>query len=122
VTAVKGMIVQVMENLISNSVYWLKQRRKLDVDFRPKISVTIDTRHKEIRFNDNGPGVPPEKKDDIFRPFFTTKPPGEGKGLGLFISREIAHYHGGEVYLSDIHAAGKKTLNTFVFSLEANGK
>jgi len=122
VTAVKGMIVQVMENLISNSVYWLKQRNKLDVNFRPKIIVTIDTRHKEIRFADNGPGVPLEKKEDVFRPFFTTKPPGEGKGLGLFISREIARYHGGELDLLDVHASGTNILNTFVFTLEAKGK
>lgn len=122
VVAVKGMILQVIENLISNSVYWLKQQMKLEPAFQPLITVTIDTRRKQLRFSDNGPGIPPARREDIFQPFFTTKPPGEGKGLGLYISREIAEYHGGELYLSETHAKGRDSLNTFVFALEANGK
>ena len=122
VLAVKGMIVQIIENLVSNSVYWLKQQKKLEPAFQPLITVTIDTRRKQIRFSDNGPGIPPARREDIFQPFFTTKPPGEGKGLGLYISREIAEYHGGELYLSETHAKGKASLNTFVFALEAKGE
>lgn len=122
VVAVKGMILQIIENLISNSVYWLKQQMKLEPTFQPLITVVIDTRQKQIRFTDNGPGIPTARREDIFQPFFTTKPPGEGKGLGLYISREIAEYHGGELYLSETHAKGRNSLNTFVFALEANGK
>ena len=90
---VKGMVAHIVENLLSNSVYWLKQQKALDRSFQPEIEVVIDTRAKEIRFTDNGPGVEPSREEEIFQPFVTTKPPGEGKGLGLYISREIASYH-----------------------------
>ena len=43
---------------------------------------------------DNGPGVPVSRKERIFQPFVTTKPSGMGKGLGLFIARDMAEYHG----------------------------
>lgn len=117
IKSVKGMIVQILENLISNSVYWFKQERIRNKSFTPKITITIYTHTQELHFTDNGPGVDPEMKDDIFQPFVTTKPPGEGKGLGLFISREIAHYNGAILYLLDQPTVHSDTLNTFVFSL-----
>lgn len=117
IKAVKGMIVQVLENLISNSVYWLKQQKELDPAFRPKIGIVIDTEGKEISFTDNGPGIDPERSEEIFLPFVTLKPSGEGKGLGLYIAREIATYHDAELYLSEIPSAHARKLNTFVFSL-----
>jgi signal transduction histidine kinase len=52
----------------------------------------------EIRVRDNGIGIPPEIKDRLFQPFFTTKPPGEGTGLGLSMSYDIiAQQHGGSI-------------------------
>jgi signal transduction histidine kinase len=120
VKMVKGMIVQIMENLLSNSVYWLKQQKTIEKGFSPEIVVTIDTQEKEIHFTDNGPGVPPFRKEEIFQPFVTTKPPGEGKGLGLFISREIAKYHGASIYMSENKAVHDDRLNTFILSLEAD--
>lgn len=119
VKMVKGMIVQIMENLLSNSVYWLKQKRTIERGFSPKIDLAINTHAKEIHLTDNGPGVPPFRKEEIFQPFVTTKPPGEGKGLGLYISREIAKYHGASIYMSDKKAIHKDRLNTFILSLEA---
>ncbi len=120
VKMVKGMIVQIMENLLSNSVYWLKQQKTIEKGLSPEIVVTIDTQEKEINFTDNGPGVPPFRKEEIFQPFVTTKPPGEGKGLGLFISREIAKYHGASIYMSENKAVHDDRLNTFILSLEAD--
>jgi signal transduction histidine kinase len=52
----------------------------------------------EIRVRDNGMGIPPEIKDRLFQPFFTTKPPGEGTGLGLSMSYDIiTQQHGGSI-------------------------
>ena len=119
---VKGMVVQVLENLISNSVYWLKQERKMDSSFSPSIDVAIDVRARKISFSDNGPGVEPERKEIIFQPFVSTKPPGEGKGLGLYIAQEIAKYHEANLYLSDETTAHSDRLNTFILSLGVNGQ
>jgi signal transduction histidine kinase len=119
VHAVKGMIVQVLENLISNSVYWLRRQKELQPNFRPAVLVTVDVLEKRIRFTDNGPGVEPERKDEIFQAFVTTKPAGEGKGLGLFISQEIARYNGAHLFLSDQATVHQGFLNTFVLDLEA---
>jgi signal transduction histidine kinase len=118
VRVVKGMIVQVIENLISNSVYWLKQERRASKrSFEPEIRVSIDTEAREIRVSDNGPGVDPDMAEEVFLPFVTTKPPREGKGLGLYVSREIARYHGGDLRLDTSPTTRKSRLNTFIFSL-----
>jgi signal transduction histidine kinase len=70
-------------------------------------------RRVEIRFVDDGPGIPAEVKTKIFDWFFTTKPPGEGTGLGLAVSREIVAVHGGEMRVEDTPAGGA----TFVIEL-----
>ena len=120
VRMVKGMVAQIVENLLSNSVYWLKQQKVLDATFDSKIGIVIDTAAKEIRVTDNGPGVDPSRKDEIFQPFVTTKPPGEGKGLGLYLSREIASYHDAALGMSDVRSVHSDRLNTFVLSLEGS--
>jgi signal transduction histidine kinase len=109
---VKGMIVQIIENLLSNSVYWLKQKRKLE-RFTPRIDVVIDSDLKVISVTDNGPGVDDGRREEIFQPFVTTKPPSEGKGLGLYISREIARYNGADVEMDDEQRGPEGRLNTF---------
>lgn len=122
--AVPGMIIQVVENLISNSVYWLGQKKLHNASFCPEIGLVIDTQQRRIIFRDNGPGISNASREDIFRAFYTTKPPGKGKGLGLFIAREIAQYHGARLYLSDQPAPGEEHLHplnqhlsTFILNL-----
>src|SRR5574341_985410 len=122
IKAVKGMIVQILENLISNSVYWIKQQSKIDKSFFPVIEIIINTETNEVRFVDNGPGVEPERKEEIFEPFITSKPPGEGKGLGLFISREVAQYNDMKLFMSDESTVHSDRLNTFVLAIGAKEK
>lgn len=122
VRMVKGMIVQILENLISNSVYWLKQQKKMIAGFKPDIEIVLNLRSRELSVTDNGPGVAPSNKEEIFQPFVTNKPPGEGKGLGLYIAREIAHYNESEIILSDESMIQNGRLNTFVLILGGGKK
>ncbi|MBB4388542.1 signal transduction histidine kinase [Rhizobium leguminosarum] len=117
IKAVKGMIVQVIENLLDNSLFWLGQQMRSDPSFRGKISIEIDTADSQLLFTDNGPGIATGRAEEVFRPFVSSKPPGEGKGLGLYISKEIARYHGSDLFLLDAPRSGR--LNTFV--LDING-
>ena len=86
-------ITRVFLNLISNGFYAVAKRRAeaTDSGFEPMLSAA--TRNLgdavEIRIRDNGTGIPPEVKDKMFNPFFTTKPAGEGTGLGLSMSYDI---------------------------------
>jgi len=118
IRAVKGMVVQILENLLANSVYWLRQQRTLDPSHASQICIVVDTKAKTLSVTDNGPGVAPELKERIFEAFFTTKPAGTGKGLGLFIAREIAKYHGAELFLAEPPTGPKGTYRTFVLTLE----
>jgi signal transduction histidine kinase len=117
VKMVKGMIVQVAENLLSNSLYWLKAHAKINDDFEPLIEIEIDTRLGAVQVTDNGPGVTKEIRPRLFTPFFTTKPAGQGKGLGLFISRDIAKYHDCTLELSSEHRVHPDRFNTFTLRL-----
>lgn len=117
---VKGMFVQILENLIANSMYWLKVAKRLDSSFTPRIQVTLDKGERVLTLSDNGPGVPVERKNQVFQPFFTTKEPGEGHGLGLYVSREIANYNGASLRLADDESIHDGKLNTFVLELGAD--
>jgi signal transduction histidine kinase len=93
-------ITRVLLNLIANGFYAATKRRAqgLDPSYQPTLKVaTRDLGNEvEIAIRDNGTGIPPEVKAKIFNPFFTTKPPGEGTGLGLSLSHDIVvKQHGG---------------------------
>ena len=94
IRAVRGMVVQILENLVVNASYWLKRQAEYEEGFKPQLAVTVDLDGPCIMVQDNGPGVPVSRKERIFQPFVTTKPSGMGKGLGLFIARDMAEYHG----------------------------
>ena len=81
VRAVRGMVIQILENLIVNAAYWLKRQAEYEDSFEPRLAVTVDTEEQQLIVQDNGPGVPVSRKDRIFQPFVTTKPSGMGKGL-----------------------------------------
>jgi signal transduction histidine kinase len=95
-------ITRVLLNLISNGFYAVSKRNAENgaADYQPV--VIVDTRdrgtHVEIRIRDNGTGIPPEVRAKMFNPFFTTKPAGEGTGLGLSMSHDIiVKQHGGSI-------------------------
>ena len=93
IRAVRGMVIQILENLVVNAAYWLKRQAEYEEDFKPGMIVTVDSQTRQLVVEDNGPGVPVSRKNRIFQPFVTTKPSGMGKGLGLFIARDMAEYH-----------------------------
>ncbi len=94
-------IGRVLLNLINNAFYAVSVSAKSSVDgnYQPKISISTKKIGSivEIRVKDNGPGIPENVKDKIFQPFFTTKPTGQGTGLGLSLSYDIIKAHGGEL-------------------------
>jgi signal transduction histidine kinase len=94
-------ITRVFLNLISNGFYAVTKRKADNgVGFDPVVSATTKDRgdRVEIRIRDNGTGIPPEVKEKMFNPFFTTKPAGEGTGLGLSMSHDIiVKQHGGTI-------------------------
>ena len=94
-------ITRVFLNLIANGFYAVNKRKtENNEDFDPVVSATTTDRgnHVEIRIRDNGTGIPDEVKEKMFNPFFTTKPAGEGTGLGLSMSHDIiVKQHGGTI-------------------------
>ena len=89
---------RVFLNLISNGIYAASSRSPSSNDFKPELVVhtEVDEEQVSVTVRDNGIGIPAEIKDKIFTPFFTTKPPGEGTGLGLSLSYDIVvKQHGG---------------------------
>ena len=94
-------VTRVFLNLISNGFYAATQRARVAGDgFEPRLKAA--TRNLgdrvEVRIRDNGMGIPPDIQARIFNPFFTTKPAGEGTGLGLSMSHDIVvKQHGGTI-------------------------
>ena len=98
-------ITRVFLNLISNGFYAANKRKETgkeagEPDFEPTLSAATKSlgNKVEIRIRDNGTGIPREVKEKMFNPFFTTKPAGEGTGLGLSMSHDIiVKQHGGKI-------------------------
>ncbi len=95
-------ITRVFLNLVSNGFYAVTKRRKEggELGFEPTLRASTKNLGEavEIRIRDNGTGIPPEVKEKMFNPFFTTKPAGEGTGLGLSMSHDIiVKQHGGTI-------------------------
>jgi ligand-binding sensor domain-containing protein/signal transduction histidine kinase len=99
-------IGRVLLNLLNNAFYSVTEnQRKFGNAYVPTVSISTrlivprlgGVRGAEIRVKDNGTGIPRELSDKIFQPFFTTKPTGQGTGLGLSLSYDIIKAHGGEI-------------------------
>ena len=93
-------IGRVILNLITNAFYVVAEKKKEKPDgYEPTVKVSTKRQNDkvEIRVKDNGNGIPQKVLDKIFQPFFTTKPTGQGTGLGLSLSYDIIKAHGGEL-------------------------
>jgi two-component system, NtrC family, sensor kinase len=100
---------RVLLNLINNAFYAVNERKKnAGEGYEPL--VTVSTRKLgdkiEISVADNGTGIPDKVKEKIFQPFFTTKPTGQGTGLGLSLSYDIVKAHGGELRMETKEGEG----------------
>lgn len=92
---------RILVNLLNNAVYSLQQKARVAADFQPVIHLqtSLEDEHVVLRVKDNGAGIPLQIQKDIFRPFFTTKPTGEGTGLGLSLSNTIMQAQDGLIEL-----------------------
>jgi signal transduction histidine kinase len=116
INVVPQEIGRVVLNLVNNAFYATTEKKKNNIiGFDPTISITTKKQDAkiEISVNDNGTGIAQNILDKIFQPFFTTKPTGQGTGLGLSLSYDIVKAHNGEIKV--LTEEGKGT--TFFFSL-----
>jgi len=94
-------IGRVLLNLFNNAFYAVSEKRKIaDSNYKPKVTIITAAENGQlvIKVRDNGNGIPKAIKDKIMQPFFTTKPTGEGTGLGLSLSYDIiVKGHGGSI-------------------------
>jgi len=105
VNVVPQDIGRVFNNILSNAFYAVAEKASLVTndqmvgEYVPKVTISsvIKSRKVSISISDNGNGMPDNLKEKIFQPFFTTKPTGEGTGLGLSLSYDIIKAHGGEL-------------------------
>ena len=120
VPVVSQEIGRVLLNLFNNAFYAVQQRTTMgSTTYEPTVSVSTKAvaRGIEIRVSDNGTGIPAGVLDKIFQPFFTTKPSGQGTGLGLSLSYDIVTKgHGGSFRVESVEGEG----STFVIELPAS--
>jgi len=118
---------RVLLNMFNNAFYAVQQKQKTvamhsfgaGVDFKPviKLSTAVKGKFLEIRVHDNGSGIPDDIKEKILQPFFTTKPTGEGTGLGLSLSYDIVvKGHGGKIDVESKEGEGSKFIITLPVS------
>lgn len=106
-------IGRVLLNLINNAFYAVNEKSKDGKEgYKPYVKITTRKTEKgiEISVKDNGNGIPEHIKDKIFQPFFTTKPTGQGTGLGLSLSYDIVKAHGGELKVVSKEGEGSEFI------------
>ena len=115
-------IGRVLLNLYNNAFYAVDEKKKASVEksslenltslYEPTVFVTTKKigNRNSVSVNDNGNGIPQKVLDKIFQPFFTTKPTGQGTGLGLSLSYDIVKAHGGELKVETIEGVGTEFM------------
>ena len=108
---------RVLLNVINNAFYTVQQKNKLNLEgYKPLVNIETHLEEDEIviKIQDNGSGMPDSVKAKIFQPFFTTKPTGEGTGLGLSLAYDIiTKAHGGTLEVETKEGVG----TTFIIKL-----
>jgi len=102
-------IGRVVLNLLNNAFYAVNEKTQQNIEgYEPTVSITTKKSGDkvEIKVSDNGNGIPQKVLDKIFQPFFTTKPTGQGTGLGLSLSYDIVKAHGGEIQVKTLNGEG----------------
>ncbi|MVN93042.1 histidine kinase [Mucilaginibacter sp. HME9299] len=116
VNIIQQDVGRVLLNLFTNAFYAVHQKQKeLGQTFRPKIEVSTRLQHNniELTVKDNGTGIPEAIRDKIMQPFFTTKPTGEGTGLGLSLSYDIiVKGHNGNIAIESEEGNGSVFIIT----------
>ncbi len=111
---------RVILNLFNNAFYAVNQKKKTaGGDYRPEVSVTTSAENGRVSVTvkDNGTGIPDAIKEKIMQPFFTTKPTGEGTGLGLSLTYDmVVKGHGGSILVNSVEGEGSE----FTISLPIN--
>jgi signal transduction histidine kinase len=110
VLADANQVKQVCINLITNAVQAMKEPGKVIIR-----TCMHDGKEVYIQVMDSGPGIDPDQQEKIFTPFFTTKPEGEGTGLGLYLCRKIAQEHNGDILVDS--KPGQGSTFTFVIPM-----
>ncbi len=107
-------IGRVVLNLINNAFYVVDEKKKQSAEGGYEPTVLVSTKKNngkvEISVKDNGNGIPQKVLDKIFQPFFTTKPTGQGTGLGLSLSYDIVKAHGGELKVETQEREGSEFI------------
>ena len=107
-------IGRVLLNLFNNAFYAVQQKQKTaGADYKPAVEVSTSAKDGQVQVTvkDNGNGIPENIKDKIMQPFFTTKPTGEGTGLGLSLSYDIVvKGHGGSINVDTKEGEGSEFI------------
>jgi signal transduction histidine kinase len=106
-------IGRVLLNLFNNAFYAVNEQKSLNpVSYKPTVSVKTENCDDKIYITvrDNGNGIPQKIIDKVFQPFFTTKPTGQGTGLGLSLSYDIIKAHGGEIKVESKEGEGSEFI------------
>jgi two-component system NtrC family sensor kinase len=112
-------IGRVLLNLYNNAFYAVKEKSKSNAEnYKPTVSVSTKKIDNKLRISvsDNGNGIPQNIVDKIFQPFFTTKPTGQGTGLGLSLAFDITKAHGGEIKVETKQGAGTEFILQLLIS------
>ncbi len=111
----RGKLVQIIDNLVLNSEYWLKDSFKSGA---ARGAITIEMKRPFIYVSDTGPGIDPTIENSLFEPFVTTKGKGRGRGLGLYVVQQLLRSDGCEIRLMpERNAKGR----LFRFQIDLSG-